>query len=155
MSCMVAVGDRFPSFRLTDHNGEEFLSSKLDERWFLLYWYPRADTPGCTAQALGLRDQIESFEDIGCVVLGASFDEPADNRAFREKYALPFDLLSDEDQQLAEQLGVIDEGTVGGYPRRIAHLVDASGNVRKRYDVEDPEFFAERVLDDLEAAIDL
>lgn len=119
----------------------------------LLYWYPKADTPGCTAQAQGLRDQIEAFDELGCVVLGASFDTPAENRAFQQKYRLPFRLLSDVDRSAALLLGVVDTLDCS-HPRRIAHLVDPGGVVVKRYEVEDPEFFAEGVLDDLEERIE-
>ena len=116
--------------------------------WYLLYWYPKADTPGCTAQAIGLRDQQDAFDHHGCVILGASFDEATANAAFRERYSLTFRLLSDLDHSAAIAQGAADAATA--HPRRIAHLVDPEGTVARNYDVEDPEFFAELVLDDLE-----
>lgn len=145
------IGSQYPNFDLVDHDGAAFSAGDVAGSWFLLYWYPKADTPGCTAQAQGLRDQIEAFGELGCRVLGASFDEPADNAAFRAKYSLPFPLLSDHDGILARAVGAADDTT---HPRRIAHLVDPSGVVARSYDVEDPEFFAESVLDDLEELID-
>ena len=138
--------------REAPHNGGDFTSDDVAGSWFLLYWYPKADTPGCTAQAQGLGDQIEAFDELGCRVLGASFDNPGDNAAFRTKYSLPFDLLSDSDGALARAVGAAEAETT--HPRRIAHLVDPAGLVARSYDVEDPEFFAESVLDDLEALID-
>ena len=150
---MVDIGSSFPPFELRDQDGGLVSSQSLSDSWFLLYWYPKADTPGCTAQAQGLRDQIEAFEELGCVVLGASFDEPASNQAFREKYRLPFRLLSDTGHDVAVALGVVESHDTP-YPSRIAHLVGPDGVVVKRYAVEDPEFFAEDVLDDLEAALD-
>lgn len=146
------TGDTYPSFDLVDHTGALFSSGDVAGSWFLLYWYPKADTPGCTAQAQGLRDQIEAFDELGCRVLGASFDVPAENAAFREKYSLPFTLLSDSDGPLARAVGAADIDTT--HPRRIAHLVDPTGTVARAYDVEDPEFFAETVLDDLEDLIE-
>lgn len=146
------IGATFPQFDLLDHAANTFSSRDVSTSWFLLYWYPKADTPGCTAQAQGLRDQIEAFDEHGCVVLGASFDEPSANEAFRAKYALPFRLLSDGDGTLARAVGAADEDTT--HPRRIAHLVNPSGVVVRTYDVEDPEFFAETVLDDLDDLLD-
>lgn len=138
-----------PSFRLIDHDGRDFDSATLDG-WYLLYWYPQADTPGCTAQAEGLRDQIEAFDDAGCTVLGASFDNPDTNRRFREKYRLPFLLLTDADRTAAVALGAIDS-LDATHPRRVAHLVGPGQRVIRRYQVDDPALFAEKVLDDLDA----
>lgn len=149
---VIGPGDTYPTFSLVDESGSSVPSGSLDGSWFLLYWYPKADTPGCTAQAQGLRDQIEAFDDLGCRVLGASFDEPTANHAFKVKYSLPFTLLSDLDNSLARAVGAADVETT--HPRRIAHLVDPTGTVRRLYDVEDPEFFAEGVLDDLEELVD-
>lgn len=146
------TGYQYPRFDLVDHDGVAFASDQVAGFWYLLYWYPKADTPGCTAQAQGLRDQIEAFDELGCRVLGASFDEPADNAAFRAKYSLPFPLLSDRGGTLARAVGAAEQDTT--HPRRVAHLVDPSGVVARGYDVEDPEFFAESVLDDLEELID-
>lgn len=149
---MLDPGAAYPPFNLVDHADEPFDSSQLSDAWFLLYWYPMADTPGCTAQALGLRDQIEAFDELGCRVLGASFDAPRTNTAFRDKYHLPFTLLSDPDRELAALVGA--GSTEDGHARRIAHLVSPQGAVAKAYAVDNPEFFAEDVLDDLESALD-
>ena len=149
---MIPPGQKAPSFELADHDEHRVSSDDLAGTWYLLYWYPKADTPGCTAQAQGIRDQIEAFDELGCVVLGASFDQPADNAAFRDKYNLPFRLLSDLDHSVAEAFGAAD--TDSTYAQRIAHLVGPDGTVIKAYEVDNPEFFAETVLDDLEAVID-
>lgn len=121
----------------------------LSGRWVLLYWYPKADTPGCTAQAESLRNQIESFDEFDCVVLGAPFDEPQENRAFAERYRLPFRLLSDLGRTTAIAYGAADDPS-DGHPRRVAHLIGPDGRMVTRYDVNGPGFFAETVLDDLE-----
>ncbi|CCM64854.1 MULTISPECIES: peroxiredoxin [Candidatus Microthrix] len=146
---MLDVNDIFPEFRLIGHHGKEVTSDYKHGSWYLIYWYPKADTPGCTAQAQGLRDQIEAFEELDCVVLGVSFDLPEDNAAFASKYKLPFTLLSDPKGVLAHRVGAFDAEL--GAPSRIAHLVDSSGRVRRAYVVEAPGYFAEMVLDDLEA----
>lgn len=149
---MVDAGSSLPPFTLEDQEGRTVSTAEMTGRWVLLYWYPKADTPGCTAQAQGLRDQIEAFDELGCAVFGVSFDTPEANMAFRHKYRLPFRLLSDVEHTVALSFGVVDD-LATEHPRRIAHLVDPEGLVVKCYDVEDPEFFAETVLDDLEDAL--
>jgi peroxiredoxin Q/BCP len=146
---VVAAGESFPLFDLISEAGETVRVSELRGAWFLLYWYPKADTPGCTAQALGLNDQIEVFGELGCSVYGASFDDAPTNAAFRHKHRLQFPLLSDVDGSVAVLLGVV-ESADADQPPRVAHLVDPDGVVAVRYEVDDPEFFAEHVLDDLE-----
>ncbi len=146
---MLKPGDPYPKFELPDHRGNLVSTAGLRGRWFVLYWYPKADTPGCTAQATGLRDQIEAFDELGCAVLGASFDSPDQNDKFRTKYRLSFPLLSDVRGDLALSVGAAEDGAAE-HPRRIAHLVDGSGTVVRRYEVDDPSFFAECVLDHLE-----
>lgn len=147
---MLQPGDPAPDFSLLDHAERRVTLRDLEAPYVLLYWYPKADTPGCTAQAENLRDQYEAFDDIGCIVLGASFDTPEDNRRFAEKYLLPFRLLSDTQHDVALQYGAA-ESPEQKYPRRIAHLIGAERTVLSTYVVDDPEFFAEAVLDDIDA----
>jgi peroxiredoxin Q/BCP len=147
---MLQPGDSAPDFTLLDHTERAVTLSTLDAPYVLLYWYPKADTPGCTAQAENLRDQQEAFDDVGCVVMGASFDTPEDNRRFAEKYLLPFRLLSDTDHEVARSYGASDSAEQK-YPRRIAHLIGAGRTVLSTYVVDDPEFFAETVLDDIDS----
>jgi peroxiredoxin Q/BCP len=142
------VGENVEPFDLVDHDGSPFAHESLTG-WYLLYWYPKADTPGCTAQAEGLRDQLEAFDDLGCTVLGASFDPPEVNAAFRSKYSLRFTLLTDRSRQVARTFGAVLD-TDQSHPSRIATLVDPSSTAAMIYQVTDPEFFAESVLDDLE-----
>lgn len=145
------VGDGVGQFQLVDHDGNSFASESLDG-WYLLYWYPKADTPGCTAQAEGLRDQLEAFDDLGCTVLGASFDPPEVNAAFRSKYSLRFTLLTDLSKEAASAFGAVPDADQS-HPSRVATLVDPSSTAAVVYQVTDPEFFAESVLDDLERLI--
>lgn len=148
---MTEAGELLPPFHLPDQDGEQVVSDSLRGRWYLMYWYPKADTPGCTAQAEGLRDQMEAFAELNCVVLGASFDHPDSNQAFRQKYGLNFQLLSDTDHSVAVNHGAAQD-LAAVSPVRIAHLVGPDGVVVRHYRVESPEFFAEAVLDDLEVA---
>lgn len=149
---MVDVGSQAPSFTLRNHVGGDVSLDNVAPMSVLLYWYPKADTPGCTAQAQGLRDQREAFEQLGCTVLGASFDPVEDLAAFHSKYQLNFDLLSDPSRQVGRLYGVAGEDGGGEYASRVAFLIDHQGIVVRRYEVETPEMFAEQVLDDLEAS---
>lgn len=146
---MLQPDDDLPDFVLTTVDNQAFTKDDLSDGWSLFFWFPKADTPGCTAQAIGLSDQKVAFDDIGCQVVGSSFDTPADMRAFRNSHGLQIILLSDERHEVAVAMGAADDIT-STHPQRIAYLIDPTGVVRKTYKVDDPEFFAEEVLDDLE-----
>src|SRR5665213_1150778 len=89
------VGTKAPSFTLPDQNGREVTSASLTGERYVLYFYPEDDTPGCTVQACGFRDEFSGFRDLGVRILGVSPDDAASHVAFRAKYGLDFDLLSD------------------------------------------------------------
>ena len=101
----------------------------------VLYFYPKDDTPGCTAQACGIRDVWGEFQRQGAVVLGVSPDSPKKHVKFREKYGLPFTLLSDEEHEVAEQYGTWVEKSLDGKTymgmERSTFVIDADGNVAK------------------------
>src|SRR6266550_5705759 len=127
-------GDKAPDFTLLDQNGEPFtLSKSLKHRkvWHLIYFYPKADTPGCTQQACGLRDAMPQVGDT--VVLGISPDPPAKQAKFDTKYSLGFPLLADEDHSVAEAYDVWQEKSMYGKKYmgilRSAFLVDEKGKL--------------------------
>lgn len=129
MSEPLQTGGRSPDFTLEDQHGGEVSLSGLAGRKVLVYFYPRADTPGCTTQACGLRDVLG---DIGqTAVLGISPDTPAKQARFDEKYGLGFPLLSDADHSVAEAYGVWVTKSMYGKQylgiERSAFLVDESG----------------------------
>ena len=99
-------GDNAPDFTLPDQNGDPVTLSKLRGKTVVLYFYPKADTPGCTAQACGVRDHRADYEQADAVVLGVSPDSVKDEAKFDQKYGLGFPLLADEDHGVAEQYGV-------------------------------------------------
>ena len=142
------VGMRAPAFSLPAQRGD--MVSVPGSGWTLLYWYPKADTPGCTMQAKSVRDQLDAFQRHGCTVYGASFDTIAENAAFAEKYHINFDLLSDPERTVGPSYGVAGEDGTASHASRVAYLLDGEGTVVCRYEVSDPEFFADQVLDDLE-----
>jgi len=135
---MLSPGDKAPDFTLVDQDGNEFsLSDSLRERksWHLVYFYPKADTPGCTKQACGLN---EILGDIGdATVLGISPDKPSKQAKFAEKYGLGFPLLSDPDHATAEAFDVWKEKSMYGRTYmgivRSAFLIDADGTVAEAW----------------------
>jgi peroxiredoxin Q/BCP len=128
-------GDEAPDFTLLDQHGEEVSLSGLRGRKVLVYFYPKADTPGCTTQACGLRDVAGDVGDTA--ILGISPDQPAKQKRFDDKYGLGFPLLSDPDHATAEAYGVWGERSMYGRKYmgivRSAFLVDEDGKVAEAW----------------------
>jgi peroxiredoxin Q/BCP len=111
---LVEEGSPAPDFTLPSDSGEQVSLESLRGKPVVLYFYPKDDTPGCTAQACGIRDAWGEFERSGAVVLGVSPDSPERHAKFREKYGLPFTLLADEDHAVSEAYGVWVEKSFAG-----------------------------------------
>jgi thioredoxin-dependent peroxiredoxin len=107
-------GDPAPDFELPEQDANPVRLSSLRGRTVVVYFYPRADTPGCTAQACGIRDHLADYEQAGAVVLGVSPDDPARLRKFADKYGLPFTLLADPERKTIEAYGVWREKRLYG-----------------------------------------
>ena len=147
---MVEEGKPAPTFTLRSDTGEEVSLERLRGRPVVLYFYPKDDTPGCTAQARGIRDAWGEFEARGAVVLGVSPDSEASHVKFRAKYDLPFTLLADERHEVAELYGVWVEKDLYGKKymgvERSTFVIDAEGNVAKAMRKVKPDTHAEEVL---------
>jgi peroxiredoxin Q/BCP len=102
----VQEGDKVPDFELYDENDNPVALSDFAGETVVLYFYPKADTPGCTTQACGIRDRFEDYAAVGARVIGVSPDEPKALFKFKQKYGLKHTLLSDKDHRLAEAFGV-------------------------------------------------
>jgi peroxiredoxin Q/BCP len=111
---MIDVGDKAPDFTLPDQHGDEVSLSGRRGKTVVLYFYPKADTPGCTTQACGIRDHRADYEKASAVVLGVSPDTVKKVAKFDEKYGLSFPLLADEDHAVAEAYGVWVEKSMYG-----------------------------------------
>ena len=126
-----AAGDRAPAFNLTDQKGDKVRLSSLKGRKVLVYFYPKADTPGCTTQACGLRDIAGDIDDT--VIVGISPDQPEKLAKFDDKHGLGFTLLSDPEHKTAEAYGVWAEKSMYGRTYmgivRSAFLVDEKGRI--------------------------
>ncbi|MER2599044.1 MAG: thioredoxin-dependent thiol peroxidase [Caldilineales bacterium] len=133
MSTPLQVGDLAPDFTLTSDGGEQVALSALRGRRVVLYFYPKDDTPGCTAQACGFRDAYPQIEERNAVVLGISPDSARSHQKFRSKFNLPFTLLVDEDHAVAEAYGVWGEKSMYGKKymgiTRSSFVVDEAGRL--------------------------
>ncbi|MDQ3935110.1 MAG: thioredoxin-dependent thiol peroxidase [Actinomycetota bacterium] len=136
---MIEEGSEAPDFELPDQDGNPVRLSSLRGQRVVVYFYPRADTPGCTTQACAIRDRSDEFEAAGAVVLGISPDPVRRLRKFADKYGLPFTLLSDEDHAVAEAYGTwVHKPARGAFPARMG--------IERSTFVVDPEGRVERVL---------
>jgi thioredoxin-dependent peroxiredoxin len=123
------VGDRVPDFTLPDQTGRATsLGELLGGGWLVLYFYPKDDTPGCTAEACLFRDEHQTFAEAGARVVGVSSDDVDSHRRFVEKCRIPFTLLSDRGGALRARFGV--PRTLGLLDGRVTYVVDAGGTIR-------------------------
>ena len=150
---MVEEGKPAPDFELTSDTGENVRLSDLRGKPVVLYFYPKDDTPGCTAQACGIRDEYADFREAGAVVLGVSPDDEGSHSKFREKYELPFTLLADTDHSVAEDYDVWKERSLYGKTfmgiERSTFVIDADGTVARAFRKVKPGEHARLVLDAL------
>jgi thioredoxin-dependent peroxiredoxin len=144
-----------PDFEMPASGGRTVSLKALRGKPFVLYFYPKADTPGCTKQACGIRDSYDAFGERGAVVLGISPDDESSHVKFKQKYGLPFTLLADPDHKVADQYGVWGERSLYGKKymgiERSTFVIDAAGNVAKVMRRVKPDTHAEQVLDALAA----
>jgi len=134
---MLKVGDEAPDIQLHTDTGEDFRLSEMKGKRVVLYFYPKADTPGCTVEACEFRDGIAGFEKKGTAVIGISPDKPTAQAKFKEKYDLPFTLLADQDKAAAEAYGVYQEKNMYGKKVmgivRTTFVIGADGKIEKIY----------------------
>lgn len=149
---MLDVGTEAPGFALRNQDGETVRLDEFEGR-VVVYFYPRADTPGCTTEARGFRDAWDAFEERDVAVLGISDDPVSDLADFASEYDLPFELLSDPDGEVAAAYDSYGEKTIGGNTFdgvfRNTYVVDQNGRIEAAYEGVSPEGHAEEILADL------
>ncbi|MDP6230477.1 MAG: peroxiredoxin [Candidatus Marinimicrobia bacterium] len=138
----ISVGEPAPEFSLSDENGKMHSLSQYRGQKIVVYFYPKDDTPGCTKEACGIRDEFSSFVDNQIVVFGVSYDNASSHRKFKKKFDLPFHLLSDEDKSVSKLYGA--DGTF--FPSRKTYLIDEDGKLLKIYDKVNVLNHAEDIL---------
>lgn len=148
---MLEVGDPAPEFTLPDQDGEPVSLAGLRGKPVVIYFYPKDDTPGCTTQACGIRDQWTEFEEAGAAVLGISPDDVDSHARFAGKYDLPHRLLADPERTVIKQYGAW--GTKKMYGKeyegvlRSTVLVDGGGEVAAVWPKAQPKTHADQVID--------
>lgn len=149
------AGDPAPDFSTEDETGRTWTLDDLRGQPFVLYFYPRDDTPGCTTQAVSFRDAMPGFERLDVTVLGVSDDDAESHRAFKAKHGRDFPLLVDEGGELADTYGVWGKKKMFGNEfygnQRATFLVDAEGEIARVWPKVDPEGHAVEVLEAIEA----
>jgi peroxiredoxin Q/BCP len=148
------AGDQAPNFNLSDQDEKDVNLADFKGRKLLLYFYPKADTPGCTKQACSVRDAKAELADLGVDVIGISPDAPGKQKKFDEKYGLGFTLLSDQDNKVAKAYGAWGEKSMYGKKYegiiRSALLVDEEGKVMQTWYKVSPKDTVPKVLETLE-----
>ena len=132
LSMPIAVGDQAPQFSLKDQNGVERRLADLNGKPLVLFFYPKDDTPGCTIEACGFRDQYTALQELGAEVWGVSGDGASSHRRFAGKFQLPYPLLVDERSELRNAFGVAR--TLFVLPGRVTYVIDGTGVVRLVFD---------------------
>jgi len=149
-------GDAAPKFSLEDQDGNTVKLSDFKGRKVLVYWYPKASTPGCTTQSCAVRDAKEDFAGLGVDVVGISPDNPTANKKFDDKQGLGFPLLSDEDHAVAEAWGVWGEKSMYGKKYmgivRSSFLIDEKGKVIEAFYKVSPKDTVPKARKALESA---
>lgn len=143
---MLEIQTKAPSFSLPDHEGNVRTLEDFAGKILLIYFYPKDDTPGCTKEACMITEVYDNFLKEGIQVVGISADSPERHTKFREKYHLPFTLLSDSVKTTIEAYGA--KNALGGI-KRISYLIDEKGFIQKVYEKVTPATHALEVLKDV------
>ena len=129
----IKVGDTAPDFNLPDQNGSAIsLQDFRGKKAVVLYFYPKDDTPGCTAESCAFRDQYQVFQDAGAEVIGVSGDSSQSHKQFATKHNLPFTLLSDQGDKVRKSYGATT--AFGFIPGRVTYVIDQNGVVQYVFD---------------------
>jgi len=144
------VGDPAPDFTLPDQNGKTRSLADFRNKWLVLYFYPKDDTPGCTEQACTFRDDWHKLTAMGAEVVGVSVDDVTSHFAFARKYNLPFPLLADASGAVAARYGSIRNLGLVKFARRNTFLVDPQGRIAKVYLSANTSRNSQQVIDDLQ-----
>jgi thioredoxin-dependent peroxiredoxin len=147
------VNSKAPEFTLPDQNGKDISLKEFRGKNVVLYFYPRADTPGCTIEACEFRDSYKKIQKTGAVLLGISPDTPKSQKKFEEKFSLPFTLLGDAEKKVANLYGVYKEKNMYGKKvmgvARTTFIIGPDGKIKHVFQKVKPEGHADEVLAEL------
>ena len=146
---MLEINTIAPDFSLPDETEKTHTLADFSGSWLVLYFYPKDDTPGCTQEACTIADAYDEFEKLGVSVVGVSKDSPASHAAFKEKYKLPFTLLSDEATTVLAAYGALEAGE----GKRVTYIITPDGKIAAVYEEVTPADHASQLLSDLQSLI--
>lgn len=138
----LTAGTIAPDFTVKDTNGNTVKLSDFKGKTVVLYFYPKDDTPGCTAEAQSFRDSYDEYKGKDMVVLGVSMDDEASHKAFTEKFGLPFQLLADVDGEITKAYDVYG----GSYAQRVTYIIDSEGKISQVIDKVNTATHAQDIL---------
>ncbi|MEW6514471.1 MAG: peroxiredoxin [Pseudomonadota bacterium] len=142
------AGEVAPDFLLADGDGRMRQSSEWRGRWLILYFYPRDDTPGCTAEAKNFNERLSELAELKAQVIGVSVDDVESHRAFAASLGLKFPLLADTDGKVSRRYGALNDFAVVKFAKRHTFLIDPAGRIAKIYrDVEPARHAAELIAE--------
>jgi peroxiredoxin Q/BCP len=143
------VGNDAPSFTLNDAQGQTHYLSDYANKYLVLYFYPKDDTPGCTKEACHFRDDISQLDKLGAKVVGISVDDNESHAKFSTKYHLSFPLLSDKNGEVAESYHALTNFHIVKIAKRYTFLIDPSGKIAKIYTDVDTTRHSQQIIEDL------
>ena len=145
---MLSVGTIAPEFSVKDHNGNTVSLKEFRGKKVVLWFYPKADTPGCTMEGQGFRDNYNCFKEKDIVILGVSLDSEEENKAFAEKYSLPYSLLCDVKGSIALAYQAV-ETIDSDHASRITYVIDENGKIAEAFSKVNTETHANELCSDL------
>lgn len=145
------VGKPAPEFELSDQEGQLHSLEDYRDRWVVLYFYPKDETPGCTTEACEFRDNIFAYRELNAQILGVSLDDVDSHKAFSENHDLPFPLLADADGSVADAYGVKTKMFGMTVAKRQTFIIGPDGTLAKHYDKVKPATHSAEVLADLQS----
>ena len=144
------IGEQIEDFTLPDQDGLPVTLSNFLGKPVILFFFPKADTPGCTVEACGFRDQFAQLEQAGAVVFGISRDTPKAQKKFKDKFELPYTLLADKDQEIIKRFDLLKQKTMYGKPvtgvERTTYVIGSDGRLLHTFANVKPQGHAEEVL---------
>ena len=144
------AGTKAPDFTAPITSGKVVHLSDYRGKKVVLYFYPKDDTPGCTVESCGLRDEYQEIRNLGAEVLGISVDDVESHKKFTSKFQLPFQLVADHDKQITKTYGVLNDKS--GNSRRVTFLIDEKGQILKVFDPVKPAEHPKEIIDALKTA---
>ncbi len=136
-------------FNLEDESGNIISLSYFKGKWLVIFFYPKDDTPGCTKEVCNFRDDFSAIKSLGAHVIGISLDKTNSHQKFKEKYQLPFKLLSDPQGEVAKKYGALFKFMFIKFSRRHSFIIDPQGLIKKEYRSVNPTTHSIQIIEDL------